>query len=161
VSVAGGQNELKALRVLVLVDGFRTGELFESLGRRLQLRDAELLLVYVRGPAPRAGLELMRRRPGGHELPPHREARLAEAELEGSAEALAEAEKVAGQFTSHVESRQAHGEPGRTVCELAAEEHVDLVALRAGHASVGPTARFITDHSPCPVLLLRDSAGGR
>jgi nucleotide-binding universal stress UspA family protein len=158
-----GENDLKALRALVLVDGFRTAELFESLGRLLQLRDAELLLVYVRGPAPRAGLELMQHRPGGHKLPSHREHRLTEAELEGSTEALAEAERLAGQMAANVESRQARGEPGRTVCELAAAERVDVVALRAsgpgrppaGPASLGPTARFITDHSPCPVLLLR------
>jgi nucleotide-binding universal stress UspA family protein len=25
-----------------------------------------------------------------------------------------------------------------------------------GPGSLGPTARFIVDHSPCPVLLLRD-----
>jgi nucleotide-binding universal stress UspA family protein len=147
--------------VLVLVDGFRTGELFESLGRLLQLRDAELLLVYVRGPAPRAGLKLMQQRPGGHDLPPHRKVRLAEAELEGGAEALAEAEKVAGQVASRVESRQAHGEPGRMVCELAARERVDLVALRAGPASLGPTARFVTDHCPISVLLLRENFRGR
>jgi hypothetical protein len=27
-----------------------------------------------------------------------------------------------------------------------------------GPKSLGPTARFVSDHSPCPVLLLREGA---
>jgi nucleotide-binding universal stress UspA family protein len=73
----------------------------------------------------------------------------------GSTAALAEAE--AAQF---------RGEPGPAVCELARSAGVDLIAIRAGGRdqpsvgpkSLGPTARFVSDHSPCPVLLLR---GGR
>jgi hypothetical protein len=41
---------------------------------------------------------------------------------------------------------------------------IDLIAIRAGGRdqppvgpkSLGPTARFISDHGPCPVLLLRE-----
>jgi nucleotide-binding universal stress UspA family protein len=55
------------------------------------------------------------------------------------------------------------GEPGREVCEVAASVHAHAVVLRAsrrerpptGPPSVGHTARFVLDHAPCPVLLLR------
>lgn len=151
------------MRVLVLVDGFHIAGLIASLTRLLSLDSAELLLLYVQGPGPRAGLDLVRRRPGGHQLPPHRERELAQAELEGSADALAEAEKLARRLARNVESIQVRGEPGRAVCDVAARHGVDLIVIRSrgrdqprlGPWSLGPTAQLIADHSPCPVLLLR------
>lgn len=155
---------MKPVRILVLVDGFDTEGLLDSLSRLVQLRDSDLLLVFVRRTGPRAGLDLAPRRPGGHQLPPHRERELAEAELEGGAQALAEAEQAARQLVAEVRSVRLDGDPGRVVCELAQTERADLVAVRGtgggrppvGPGSLGPTARFIVDHSPCPVLLLRD-----
>jgi nucleotide-binding universal stress UspA family protein len=151
------------MRALVLIDGLHTAEMLDSLARLMNLREAELLLVYVQGPGQRAGLDLMRRRPGGHQLPPHRERELADAEREGAASALAEAEARARQVAPSVESVQLRGEPGRAVLDLAVQRRVDLIAVRAGgrdHVSagprsLGPIARFVADHSPCAVLLLR------
>jgi len=151
------------MRVLVLVDGLHTESLIDGLARIVRIDQAELLLVYVQGPGPRAGLDLVRHRPGGHRLPPHRERELVEAELLGSAGALAEAELRARALVATVRSMQLAGEPGRAVCDVAARERVDVIVIRAGGRdqppvgpkSLGPTARFVTDHSPCPVLLLR------
>jgi nucleotide-binding universal stress UspA family protein len=50
------------------------------------------------------------------------------------------------------------------VCELAKRAGVDLIAIWAGGRDqpgegpkhLGPTARFVSDHSPCPVLLVRE-----
>jgi nucleotide-binding universal stress UspA family protein len=156
------ENRLKPLRILVLVDGFDTERMIQSIERQVQLRDAELLLLFVRGPAHRAGLEVAPRRPGGHRLPADRERAFAEAELEEGAQALAEAEQLASQGGAKVQSRQLEGEPGHVVCDLAQTESVDLVVLRGAsrgqppeaHAHLGPTARYVVDHSPCPVLLL-------
>lgn len=153
------------MRVLALIDGLHTEALIDSLASIVRIDQAELLLVYVRGPGPRAGLDLVRRRPGGHRLPPHREHELAEAELSGSASALAEAELRARPLVAAVRSMQLTGEPGHAVCELAARERVDVIVMRAGGRdqppagprSLGPTARFVADHSPCPVLLLREA----
>jgi nucleotide-binding universal stress UspA family protein len=55
------------------------------------------------------------------------------------------------------------GEPGREICAAAIAWSADLVVLRASHRSrpepgprsVGHTARFVLDHAPCPVLLIR------
>ena len=154
---------VSSMRALILVDGFHTEGLMAALTRVLSLDSAELLLLYVQGPGPRAGLDLVRRRPGGHRLPPLRERELAQAELEGSANALAEAEKLAHPLSNNVESIQVTGEPGRAVCDVASRQGVDLIVIRAGSrdqprvgpGSLGPTARFVADHRPCPVLLLR------
>jgi nucleotide-binding universal stress UspA family protein len=154
------------MRVLLLVDGLHTEALIDGLASIVRIDQAELLLVYVRGPGPRAGLDLVRHRPGGHRLPPHREHELVEAELLGGASALVEAEQRASALVATVKSMQLAGEPGHAVCEVAARERVDVIVMRAqgrdqppvGPRSLGPTARFVTDHSPCPVLLLR---GGR
>lgn len=155
---------VRSMRVLILVDGFHTEELMAQLTRLLRVDHAELLLIYVQGPGQRAGLDLVRRRPGGHQLPPHRERELAQAELEGSANALAEAEKLARPLFRNVESIQVRGEPGRPVCEVASRQGANLIVIRAGGrdqplvspGSLGPTARFVADHSPCSVLLLRE-----
>jgi len=151
------------MKALVLIDGLHTADTLDSLARLLNLGEAELLLVYVQGPGPRAGLDLVRRRPGGHQLPPHRERELAEAEHEGAASALAEAEDRARRLAPSVETIQLRGEPGRAVVDLAVQRRVDLIAVRAGGVdqaragprSLGPLARFVADHSPCAVLLLR------
>jgi nucleotide-binding universal stress UspA family protein len=56
------------------------------------------------------------------------------------------------------------GEPGREICEIAAATSATAIVLfasrrraRAGSGphSVGHTARFVVDHAPCPVLVLR------
>jgi nucleotide-binding universal stress UspA family protein len=55
------------------------------------------------------------------------------------------------------------GEPGRELCTIAAAVQASLVVLFAsrraraasGPGSVGHTARFVLDHAPCPVLLVR------
>lgn len=55
------------------------------------------------------------------------------------------------------------GEPGREICAAAATANVRLIVLSAsrrlqpgpGPRSVGHTARFVVDHAPCPVLLVR------
>jgi len=151
------------VRVLLVVDGLHTRDLLGSVSRTAPLTQAELWLVYVRGPGPRAGLDMVRHRPGGHPLPPGRERGLDEAESARGVEALAEAETLARPLAAAVRTKQLEGEPGRVVCDLARVEGIDLVAIRAGGRdqpplgprSLGPAARYIADHSPCPVLLIR------
>jgi nucleotide-binding universal stress UspA family protein len=142
--------------LLLLVDGRDTAELLRSLARFVRLDEARLVLVYVSGPGPRAGLELLRRRPG-RPAPPPREQELDQAERVGGAEALEEALRLARPLARSVETLQLRGEPGRAVCELAAAEKAELVAVRASGRALGPTARFVSDHCPCPVLLLKAS----
>lgn len=125
-----------------------------------------LALVHVIDDQPRHGVEaqrgLLRR------ISPERQREIAEAEESAGREALSEAESALrnlGKQISTIETRLERGKPEHNVVAIARELHVDLVAIRAreypdgfpriGPPSVGHTARFVIDHAPCPVLLLR------
>jgi nucleotide-binding universal stress UspA family protein len=142
------------MKILVLIDGLHTREMLAALERLVELRRAHLILAYVRGTGPRASLEMLRRRPGRHSSPPHLDRRLHEAEVTVGDDALAEAEAIARATTAGVETVQVAGDPGRAVCDLARTRGVDLIVVRSG-PRLGPAARFVADHAPGPVLLLR------
>ena len=125
-----------------------------------------LALVHVIDDQPRHGVEaqrgLLRR------ISPDRQREITLAEESAGREGLREAESGArspGKQISTIETRLERGKPEQDIVALARELHVDLVAIRAreypngfpriGPPSVGHTARFVVDHAPCPVLLLR------
>jgi len=153
-----------SMRVMLLVGGGPNQGLLGELSRLLPLGGSELVLVWVRGPGPRGGLELLRRRPGGRELARPRAHEIDVAELEGGAASLQEAMELARLLAASAESLILDGDAGPAVCDAAARSRANLVVISAGGGdhplgpkSLGPTARFIVDHSPCPVLLLRYS----
>ena len=154
------------MRLLVLVDGLHSKEVFAALSRLVGLDGADVLIAYVTAPAPRSGLDLVMRRPGGRPLPPHREQELREAEVRAAGDATSDAERIARAYSTSVEAIHVTGEPGPAVCDLAERRIADLVVVRAGGrdrpaigpGSLGPTAKFITDHCTRPVLLLRTDA---
>jgi nucleotide-binding universal stress UspA family protein len=146
------------MKILVLIDGLHTREMLAALEHLVDLRRADLILAYVRGPGPRASLEMLRRRPGRHPIPPPRDRDIHEAEVSVGDDALAEAEALARATAAGVKTVHVAGEPGHAVCDLARSRGVDLTVVRAGR-QLGPAARFIADHSPGPVLLLRSRDG--
>ncbi len=154
---------MSRMKVLVLIDGIHGAEIVNGLARVVDLRGGEVLLAYVEGPDARAGLELIRQqRPGARPLPPYRERDLREAEDSVGGAAMAEAEFAVREHGASAEPIRVTGKPGHAVCNLAVQRHADLVVVRAGGrdrppgpGSLGPAARFITDHSRVPVLLLR------
>ena len=157
---------LTTMRIGLLVDGLHDRDTLDRVSRLIVLGASEVVLVYVHGAGPRGGLDLVRHRPGGHGLTPHREHEIEEAERSRGAGALADAARHAASLGAAVTTVELTGEPGREVCTLAVREGLDVVVVRAGGRdappvgprSVGPAARFITDHSPCPVLVIRGDA---
>jgi nucleotide-binding universal stress UspA family protein len=128
----------------------------------------ELLLLEVIDTGPRHGLERLigplRHGPlGGHE----REDALTAAEDNASRAALGEAEEAARAAGLHLRALVERGRPEQIIVRVAEDEGVSLIAIEAhegaeGHPSVGPasvghTARFVLDHAPCDVLLLRQT----
>jgi nucleotide-binding universal stress UspA family protein len=85
---------------------------------------------------------------------------LAQAERDAAVAILQEAASGAPGSQTRLEE----GEPGRVLCRVAAEEGATLLVVGARNGpgpdaaephSVGHTARFVLDHAPCPVLLVR------
>ena len=129
---------------------------------------AECLLLHVIDVGPRHELEEylrgpLHRRP--HQEPARAESITASEESAGQTiiqEALAAAQQ-AGLTAASLVSR---GQPEQIIVQVAGEKAVDLVVIRAregaaghprlGPASVGHIARFVLDHAPCDVLLLRE-----
>ena len=128
---------------------------------------AELLLLHVIDLGPRHELEhlpgpLLHHGPRGG---PQRAQVMDAAETAAGEHALAEALAVAqaGHVTS--QTRLERGKPEQVIVALARDTAADLIAIRArqspehhpsqGPGSVGHTARFVLDHAPCDVLLVR------
>jgi len=152
------------VRVLVCVDGTGARQLLDAavplvaLGVRWQA----VHVIDVRG---RLDLGLLRAAvPGAGPLPPHAVAGIEAAGREHASAVLAVAESAFVEHGLTIEPGLVRvGEPGREICAAAVAVSADLVVLRAsrhahperGPRSVGHTARFVVDHAPCPVLLIR------
>jgi len=88
----------------------------------------------------------------------------AEADLRAQELADREAERFVEQVAAEVhahEHRVEHGDVGPTICQVAEEEHVDLVVLGTHDRSrwsrlwFGSVSDHVVRHAPCPVLVVR------
>jgi nucleotide-binding universal stress UspA family protein len=129
----------------------------------------ECLLLHIIDTGPRHDLEdylrgPLHRRPN-HNEPPHKAGLKAAEEAAGRAtieEALTAAQQAGLKAVASVKE----GNPEKIIVQVAQELQAALIAIwaregAAGHphigpASVGHTARFVVDHAPCDVLLLRE-----
>ena len=115
------------------------------------------LTDYLSGPLHRRSV---------HTKPFH-EADLKAADNVSGRAAIEEAMAAAAQAGISAEARIQEGNPGEIIVKVAREMAADLVVIRAregatghpmiGPASVGHTARFVIDHAPCDVILVRDT----
>jgi nucleotide-binding universal stress UspA family protein len=155
------------MRVLCAI-GVRGGA---ELVRRTAARicgDAQWHLLHVIDVGPRVDME--RLGPAHRPPRPHRphERELNRAEGVGGEEALKEALDALQALGLKGEARLERGRPNEVIVEMAQRVNADLIAierreradhLRQGPASLGHNARFIVDHAPCDVLLLRTGYG--
>ena len=138
----------------------------------------ELVLLHVIDSGPRRTLEEMLRGPGGlRRMPPrppapppppgHEEARPLDAAEQAAGEAiLDEARQAAAQAGLTAQAVLQKGRPEQLIVQVAREQGCRLVAIQAsegaqgrpalGPESVGHVARFVLDHAPCDVLLIRE-----
>jgi len=133
----------------------------------LPAQTSELVLLHVVDVGPRHEWEQARGRfVARAPLRPEREASLADAERERGVAVLARAEAIlsGADYRGAIRQRLVTGRPEREIVAAAATLGADVIVLRAregagrapaGPASVGHVARFVVDHAPCPVLLLR------
>jgi nucleotide-binding universal stress UspA family protein len=150
------------MRVLYCLDGTNAVQIGQA---RAMLSTSEsqtsgILFVIDSGPREDMGRarERFLRRPGP---PPTREEEMRQTERATAKDILEEGLR----HLPNAEVLERQGRPEREIVNCAAEWQADLLVIypRAqygskpivGPKSVGHVARFVLDHAPCPVLLLR------
>ncbi len=164
------------MRAMLCLDGTNTERLVQLALRFLSLQDLHISLLHVIDTGPSHELERMRQRFIG--MGEHGARLLAEmthAEQEQGQEILATAQTTLTKLwptgvpgPNHIESTLLRGKPEQEIVRIAASLSIDLIIVCArrmlqpgepphppGPRSVGHVARFVLDHAPCPVLLLR------
>lgn len=126
-------------------------------------------LLYVTDSGPQRDIGLRRERSFTPRLTgPLRHEQMRQSEQYAAQDILAESKR----YFSHVEgveTLQRAGRPEREIVNCAAAWSADIIVIcpRAlnhgapplGPKSVGHVARFVLDHAPCPVLLVRPLTG--
>ena len=150
------------MRVLCCLDGTNIEYIRKALSTLLIADERTIGLLYVTDSGPHHEIERKRewllrpRHPSGplQEKIQHAEAGAAQDILQEGLRYLPQAELL---------SRE--GRPEQEIIQCASEWQADLIVIcprspafggpALGPKSVGHVARFVLDHAPCPVLLLR------
>lgn len=153
------------MRVLCCLDGTNAGQVSKATESLSSSEPLTCGLFYVTDTGPRKDIEHTRERflrPAGRALAREEEMQHAE---RGAAEDIFQ---EGLRYLPKAEILQRKGRPEREIVNLAAEWQADVVVIcpRAeyggkpmiGPKSVGHVARFVLDHAPCPVLLVRPLA---
>jgi nucleotide-binding universal stress UspA family protein len=159
---------MKAMRVLCCLDGQNIEQISDAVFSFLSMKDLTLGLLYVVDSGPQADMERQRGRLfRSHELAGPRLEQMRQAEQEAAQAILAEGERS----LNGAEVLRRAGRPEREIVNCAAAWRADLLVicprspqdrnLELGPKSVGHVARFVLDHAPCPVLLVRSLTRGQ
>ena len=150
------------MRFPCCLDGTNVEQVRNAMGMLSTREPLTVGLLYVIDIGPRDEMAQTRvrflRRPG---LPGPREQEVQETEAGAAQQVLAEGLR----YFPGAESLERRGWPEREIVNAAAEWQADLVLIDAraeydgkpmiGPKSVGHVARFVLDHAPCLVLLVR------
>jgi nucleotide-binding universal stress UspA family protein len=150
------------MRVLCCLDGTNIEVLHKAASTMLNGAELAIGLLYVIDSGPRGDIERTRERffrP--HHLPMPREEQMRQAETTAAQDILQEGQR----YFAQAETLQREGRPEREIVQCAVEWQADLILIcprspefvgpPVGPKSVGHVARFVLDHAPCPVLLVR------
>lgn len=150
------------MRVLCCLDGTNIEALHQTVSTMLNSANLTIGLLYVIDSGPRGDIERTRERLfRPQRLPPSREEQLRQVETASAQEIAQEGQR----YFSQGETLQRAGRPEREIVQCAAEWQANLILIcprspefagpPLGPKSVGHVARFVLDHAPCPVLLVR------
>ena len=167
------------MRVLCCLDGTNVERIGKALEMFAAVEPLTVGMLHVTDTRPKEDMDLIRERFWRHPLHPHhppapppeqpprpspREEEISQAEKVSAAEIL----KEGVGYCAGAETIEREGRPEREIVNVAAEWRADLVIVcsraayrmneEIGPKSVGHVARFVLDHAPCPVLLLRPMA---
>jgi nucleotide-binding universal stress UspA family protein len=150
------------MRVLCCLDGTNAEQIAKATEMLSASQQLTLSILYVIDIGPRTEMDHLRERffrSRARHLP-HEE------EILESEKASAKDILNAGlRYLARAETIEREGRPGHEIVNVAAEWQADVVLICAraqyggkaiiGPKSVGHVARFVLDHAPCPVLLVR------
>jgi nucleotide-binding universal stress UspA family protein len=150
------------MRVLCCLDGTNVEQVSKATTMLSTSETLTLGLLYVIDTGPWKDIgrtrERFLRRPGPPAL---REQEMQQTEAGAAREILEEGMR----HLPGAETLERQGRPEREIVNAAAEWRADLIMINAraeydqrpvvGPKSVGHVARFVLDHAPCPVLLVR------
>jgi len=150
------------MRVLCCLDGTNIDHISRALSTLVAVEERTIGLLYVTDIGPHHEMERKRefllrpRRPSG----PLQE-KIQQAEIGAAQDILQEGMRNLPQ----AETLSCEGRPEHEIIQFASEWHADLIIIcsrspafggpTVGPKSFGHVARFVLDHAPCPVLLLR------
>lgn len=150
------------MRVLGCLDGTNIEQVSKAISSLLTTADLTIGLLYVTDIGPREDMERQRERffrPTPP--PPPRQEQMRQAESMAAQDVLEEGVR----YLSGAAKLQRAGRPEREIVNCAAEWNADLIVIcprsqshggpPLGPKSIGHVARFVLDHAPCPVLLVR------
>ena len=150
------------MRILCCLDGTNIEQVSNAVSSLVCADTLTIVLLYVIDTEPHKEMERQRERffrP--HELTTPRREQIRHAEQEATREILEEGKR----YLPGAETMQREGRPEREIVNYAAEWNADLIVIcprsprtggpPLGPKSVGHVARFVLDHAPCPVLLVR------
>jgi nucleotide-binding universal stress UspA family protein len=153
------------MRVLCCLDGTNAAQIAKATEMLLAAPPLAIAILHVIDTGPRRDMDRIRDRffrSRARHLP-HEEEML-ETEKKSAQEVL-----DAGRgYLADAETMEREGRPEREIVNVAAEWKADVVLICAraiyggkpviGPRSVGHVARFVLDHAPCPVFLVRPLA---
>ena len=154
------------MRILCSLDGTNTKQVSEAAQMFSSAEPLTIALLTVIDVGPRRDLDRTRER--FWRLPMHHEP--VTDEMEAAEGAASQDILNAGLgYLPQAETLLRRGRPELEIVNAAAEWRADVILIcpraeygeppHIGPRSVGHVARFVLDHAPCPVLLLRPLAG--
>ena len=150
------------MRVLCCLDGSNTEPISRALSSLIATDERTVGLLYVTDTGPHHEME--RKREGllrpRHPSGPLRE-KIQQAEVFAAQDILQEGLR----YLPQAQKLSREGRPEQEIVQCASQWHADLIVIcprspgfggpAVGPKSVGHVARFVLDHAPCPVLLVR------
>ena len=150
------------MRVLCCLDGTNIEQISRAVNVLLATEARTIGVLYVTDTGPEKQMERQRERlwrPAPP--PPARRTQMQQAEEAAAQDILEEGRRALGE----AEMLRRTGRPEREIVQAAEEWRADMLVIcsrslqergpLAGPKSVGHVARFVLDHAPCPVLLIR------
>jgi nucleotide-binding universal stress UspA family protein len=150
------------MKVLCCLDGTNIEQISKAVKSMLSADQLTLSLIYVTDSSPHGDLERQRERfLRPPVLDPRRSEQMQNAETGAAQDILEEGTR----YLPGAEGVHKSGRPEREIVNYAQEWRADLIVIcsrsplnggpASGPKSVGHVARFVLDHAPCPVLLVR------